>query len=338
MSFPAGKLPHDVLRAVLDTLEPDESVIVGPGIGRDAAAVRADDQVLVLKTDPVTFATDAIGWYLVNVNANDIACMGADPRWLLVTALLPEGRTDEQLVNGIFADVQRACAQVGCTLVGGHSEITEGLDRPILVGNMIGTAHEADLIDPKSAQPGDQVLLLAGVAIEGTSILATEMVDRLAGLVDDATLRRARGFLEEPGISVVRYARALRETLGDDLHALHDPTEGGLITALHELAEATGLGIEIEQDQIKVYPETEAISHALGIDPLGLIASGALLAVVPESRAEQALEAVARDGTPARVIGRMTADTSRRALIVDGHDIPLPIFDVDEIARIFAED
>jgi hydrogenase expression/formation protein HypE len=336
MVLPPGKLPPDLLRACLAGIDSDESVIVGPGIGRDAAAVRLGDRVLVLKSDPITFATSDIGWYLVNVNANDIACMGAQPRWLLVTALLPENATTPDLVNEIFDGLRRAAAETGCLLVGGHTEITTGLDRPILVGNMVGEATEAGLLDPTDARPGDAVLLIGGIAVEGTALLASEFADRLAASVDEATLDRCRRFLYEPGISVVASARRLRDRIGTALRALHDPTEGGLATGLHELAEASGCGIAVDGAAIHVYPETEVLCDALGVDPLGLIASGALLAAVADGAVDAALRACERGGVPAARIGELTGDPSTRLLERAGQTMPLPVFAVDEIARLFA--
>src|SRR6185437_15279740 len=104
--LPAGKLPPDLLAKLLATIPDDPSIVVGAGVGRDAAAVRHGDRILVLKSDPITFATDEIGWYAPNVNANDIACMGATPRWMLSTALLPEGSTTPALIEKIFSSLR----------------------------------------------------------------------------------------------------------------------------------------------------------------------------------------------------------------------------------------
>lgn len=334
--LPAGKLPPELLGPLLAGLGSDPSVIIGPGIGRDAAAIRVGDRVLVLKTDPITFATDDIGWYLVNVNANDIACMGARPRWLLVTALLPEGATTAALVEQIFGSLRDACDSLGVTLVGGHTEITTGLDRPILVGQMIGDADEDNLIDPRRATAGDVVILANGIAIEGTAILAQEMPGTLEPHLGAELVARARDFLHTPGISVVAAALTLQEALGARLHGLHDPTEGGLATGLREVAVAAGTGLRVEREAIFVYPETAAICEVLGLDPLGLIASGALLAVVAPEAARDALAALDDAGIPAARIGKLLPDPDQIMLRDQAGDVPLPEFAVDEIARLFA--
>lgn len=335
--LPAGKLPPHLLGPFLASITNDPSVIIGPGIGRDAAAVRFGDRVLVLKTDPITFATDEIGWYAVNVNANDIACMGATPRWMLVTTLLPDGATTPALVERIFNDLLAACDTLGINLIGGHTEITAGLDRPILVGQMIGETFEDQLIDPRRSQPGDAVILAQGIAIEGTAILAREWRETLTAKLGADLVERAAGFLHDPGISVVKAARALTTALGDGVHALHDPTEGGLASGLRELGAAAGLGITVDGDAIPVYPETRALCDLLGLDPLGLIASGALLATVAWERAPEALAALEAADVQAAVIGRLHPDPDHVTLNVGGREQPLPEFAVDEIARFFAD-
>lgn len=333
--LPPGKLPGDLLKALLDHyITPDPSVLIGPGVGRDAAAIRVDDSALVVKTDPITFATEDAGRYLINVNANDIVCMGATPRWVLVTALFPERETTPAFVEQTFGSLARAAAEVGIALVGGHTEITIGLDRLILIGQMLGTCAPSELYDLSRAKPGDAVILASGIAIEGTAILAREARDELIGRLDPETIEAAAGLLTAPGISVLPAANALRSA-SITIRGLHDPTEGGIATALAELSAATGLGIEVDGDSIPVLPATRAICAALGLDPLGLIASGALLAVVAGDNAEAAVRALDDAGIPGARIGSLTAAPGQW-LTRAGRREPLPVFAVDEIARFFA--
>lgn len=310
----------------------DQRVIVGPKVGTDAAAIDMGNSVLIVKSDPITFPTDDAGWYLVHVNANDIACMGGTPKWLLVTALLPESSTTNSLVDGIFSSIRRACEELDISLVGGHTEITIGLDRPILVGSMLGEATHAELIDPSRVRPEDALLLCKGIAIEGTSILAHEIQ---APEVSEPVLTSGRTFLHDPGISVVQAARLIIES-ATEVHALHDPTEGGLATALREIAAASDCGIEIDLDQVLVYPETVAICAALGLDPLGLIASGALLAAVPRADVDAIIRHLASHSVPCAQIGTFTSEARRIRATRSGKDSILPEFEVDELARYFS--
>ena len=224
--LPAGKLPGDLLGRLLERhAVHDERVLIGPGTGRDAAAIRFGDTALVVKSDPITFPTDRPAHHLVHINANDIACQGATPRWLLVTALLPHGTATAEMASGLFADLNRCAAEVGVEVIGGHTEITIGLDRPILVGTMLGETAADRLIDPRNARPGDRLLMTKVVGIEGTVILASELAPVLRERgVPDETITVARSMLSDPGISVLAEARALAEA--GAVSALHDPTEG----------------------------------------------------------------------------------------------------------------
>jgi len=333
MPLPVGKLPAAALSRLLGLCRADPRVIVRPGIGRDAAALAFGAQVVVAKSDPITFATDRIGWYAVNINANDVACLGATPRFFLATLLLPEGAATEELVEAIFRDVAASCEALDITLCGGHTEVTYGLDRPLVIGHLLGEVAPDRLVVNTRSRAGDDVLLTKGIAIEGTALIARERATELRRAVDPALLDRARGYLDTPGLSVLRDARALCRAAQP--HALHDPTEGGLATGLHELADAAGLGIEVEADAITLFPETEALCRHYGLNPLGLIASGALLAVTAPGDTAAALKALAADGITARRIGRMTERAEGVTIRRGGQRQPLPRFDSDEVAKLF---
>jgi len=333
--FPLGKLPADVLARLLAACAPsDPRVIVGPGIGLDAAVIDLGDRLLVAKTDPITFATDSIGWYAVQVNANDIATTGAAPCWFMATVLLPESRANEQLAEEIFAQIHSACAAIGVSLIGGHTEITHGLDRPIVVGAMLGQVARDRLVISSGAQPGDALLLTKGIAVEGTAIMAREKANELREF-DAAFLERCRNFLTEPGLSVVRDAAIATRYAAGRVHAMHDPTEGGLATGLRELAQASGVGLMIEADAVPVYPETQALCRATGLDPWGLIASGALLMAVEAADAETVARALEAQGIRAAVIGQVTEVTHGVKLHGPEGIRNLPRFERDEIARLF---
>lgn len=330
-----GKLPADVLARLLSgTAQSDPRVLQGPGIGADAAVIDMGDRLLIAKADPVTFATDRIGWYAVQVNANDVACMGAAPRWFLATVLLPEG-APESLAVSIYEQITAACDALGVALVGGHTEITYGLTRPIVSGQMLGEAARDAVVWPGGARPGDALILTQGIAIEGTAVLADEAVDAmLAAGMSQAEVSVAAALLDAPGISVVRAAHAAAKA---GVTAMHDPTEGGLATGLAELATAANAGLEVDEAAIRVLPETSAVCGALGLDPLGLLASGALLAAAAPERADDVLAALAAESIGAAVIGRVTeASAGLRLRTPDGLRA-LPSFPRDELARYLSQ-
>jgi hydrogenase maturation factor len=330
-----GKPPVELLTAWLARCTVrDARVVMGPRVGEDAAVIDLGDRYLVAKADPITFVAEEIGWYAVHVNANDLAVRGAQPAWFLMTLLLPDG-TDAALVGKIFALGVAACAEGGATLVGGHTEVTAGLPRPILSGAMLGEVAKGRLVTTGGAQPGDAVLLSKGIALEGASILARTADAELAARGVAQELRaRARDFLHRPGISVK--ADAAAATGAAAVHAMHDPTEGGLATGLWELAAAAGVGLRIDRAAIPVLPECAAACRALGLDPLGLIASGALLVTCGAGEADAVLRAWRGAGIPGAVIGRVVAPADGVMLTGPGAG-PLPCFARDELARYFAE-
>ncbi len=333
--LPPGKLPAWLLNKVLPVSASDPNVIVGPGLGRDAAAIAIGDRVLVAKNDPITFASEGGAEHLVAVNANDVACMGATPRWLLVTGLLPHGVTPADVLNQ-FAELREACRQRSVDLVGGHTEIVPGLERPILVGMMLGETSRGDLIEPGQARPGDILLLTKGLAIEGTALLARERRDRLIPLLGEDGVRAAAHLMHNPGISIVLDAELAREAGG--VTALHDPTEGGFATAVRELAVASGAGAEVDADALTILPETRVVTDALGLDPLGLLASGALLIAASPGAVPGIRRNLEAAGIPISVVGRLTGDPTSFTLHSGSDQRELPEFAVDEVARELAED
>ncbi len=335
--LPTGKLPPDLLQSVLAThAVHDPRVVVGARLGEDAAIIDLGDRYLVAAADPVTFATDELGWYAVTVNANDIAVRGATPRWFLATLLLPEGTTDEGTVRRLFAQLAEACATHAVALVGGHTEVTRGIDRPLIAGTMLGEVAKDRLVTTAGAQVGDAVVMTKGVPLEGAAIIAREKErELLARGVSASVVHTARGFLRTPGISVRREAEIACDVAR--VHAMHDPTEGGIAIALHELAAAAGVGLRINHERIAVLPEGRALCAAFGLDPLGTIASGALLLTVDSDEADLVLDALARASIAARVIGHVVPVEQGVTLVAGTRQWPLPTFARDEIARLFGE-
>lgn len=330
-----GKLDAALLDELLARFPvADPQVVVGPRVGEDVAVIDLGNCYLLAKTDPITFATDQIGWYAVHVNANDIATAGAAPRWFLATLLLPAGQTTADTVSAIFDQIADACRELQIALVGGHTEITYELNRPILAGQMLAVVDKDRLVTTAGAQVGDEVILTKGVAVEGTALIAREKGEslRAAGLAPEL-LERASQFLFQPGISVVRDALVAVEAGG--VHAMHDPTEGGVATGLHEVADAAGVGLRVERERIPILPECRALCAPFGLDPLGLLASGALLITAAPAATPAIQAALRRAGIRSAVIGCLRPPEEGRVLVEDGRERPLPRFDQDEIGKLF---
>ena len=334
MSLPTGKLsPHLLSRLLRAYTQAGDRVIVGPAVGEDATVIDFGETCLVAKTDPITFATDEIGHYAVTVNANDLAAMGAAPRWFLATVLLPEGGADEALVEEIFRSIHRAASGLGVAFCGGHTEVTHGIDRPIVVGQMLGEARREDLVRSSGLRAGDAILLTKGMGIEATAILARERGEGLRGRFGEDFLRRCREYLRDPGLSVLKEASIACETAR--VHAMHDPTEGGVATGLRELATASGVGMEVAAERLFMSGETRALCEASGLDPLGVISSGALLIGVAEGDAGRVADAIRGAGIRCERVGTAREQAFGVKLRRGERLEELPVFHRDEITKIF---
>jgi hydrogenase expression/formation protein HypE len=334
LPLPAGKLPNDLLRALLSGFRfEDPSLLIDPAVGEDIAAVDVSpEEVLVLKSDPITFATDAIGRYAVLVNANDIATSGATPRWLLTTLLFPVGSTPSRIAS-VVHDLEAFCRAWGVTLCGGHTEITDAVTRPVVAGMMAGTVARRRLIDKRTMRPGDHLLMTKGAGVEGTAIIARELAPRLrrSGM-SAAEIRRCRDFLDR--VSIIPEARRAAEMSGTS--AMHDITEGGVATAVEELGAAGGCRLRVHIDRIPVYPETRRICRLLGIHPFGLIGSGGLLICCRPGAAGKLQRRIEADGIEVARIGEVTRKGTGVEALRNGRAARWPRFAVDEIARLFA--
>jgi hydrogenase expression/formation protein HypE len=330
MKLLPGKLPPVMLQRLLRfTGAHDPLVLIGPRFGEDAAVIQLGNLCLVVKSDPITFTAQEIGWYAVHVNANDVAVMGVRPRWFQTTLIVPPG-TDSATVAGVFRDVDRAARSLGIAVTGGHSEISAAVTQPILAGNMQGIGKRSSLVTSDGARTGDVVILTKWAGIEGTSILARERATSCRKVLGTRGQKAAADFHRHPGISVVVEALAAAR-LGAT--AMHDPTEGGVAAALYELASASRRCLEIDLDLIPIHPLTSRLCSHFRIDPKALIASGSLLVAIPSARAARLLSRLKLQGIPATVIGRFRSGRGVRARS-GGKAASLAWPERDELARL----
>jgi len=355
-SLPTGKLPPELLAELISTLPiNDPDLFLGPGVGEDAAIIEVGrvagnggpssrrhgnssqqggaDTLLAAKSDPITFATDEIGYYAVNVCANDLAVCGARPRFYLPTVLLPEGTTEGE-VRGICDQLGAACRALDVVVAGGHTEVTAAVNQPVVAGTLLGEVERGKVVRTGGCRPGDAVLLVGSAGVEGTSIIAREMREALLEQGwSAAELEEAAHYLYEPGISVLEPALAAAEA--ELVTAMHDPTEGGVATGLWELADASGCGLEVELSAVPVTALTAAACAAFGLDPLGTIASGGLLAAAAAEDVDAVLGLWREMGRSGRVIGRVLPAGEGVYGLREGRRVGLPRFDADEIVKLW---
>jgi thiamin-phosphate kinase len=311
-SFLTGKIPAEFLSRIVfrRTGAPNRRLLLGPALGEDAAIIRVRGKVLVLTTDPITGARENAGWLSVHVNANDVATRGAKPVWFLCCLLLPE-RSDARLLEEIMSQVHEAAREISVTVAGGHSETTPGLTRPIIAGSMIGEITSGRYVTTSGAKAGDKIILTKTVGLEGTAVLASDLEEKLTSSLGTEIVQRAKAFSRR--MSVVKDAMIAKGTSG--VRAMHDPTEGGIICGLWELAEASKTGMVIEESKIRIASETEAVCRVLGIDPLRVLSSGALLVAARPKSAGRIVNSLRRHGVDACVIGEITRFARDRTLV-----------------------
>jgi hydrogenase expression/formation protein HypE len=323
-----GKIPPETLTRTVysHTGKRNPRLLLGPGIGRDIAAVK-NNPILIFTTDPITGTSTRIGEHSVYINANDIATAGARPVWYLCTILLPPG-SDERTLSDIMKGIDRASRKLGITVARGHTEATRGLKRPIIAGFMIGE-RRGRLLRAENTRVGDLILLTKTAGIEGTAIIASDYAERLKR-IPLQTLKRARRLSQQ--INVVTDASSMSKIPG--VRVMHDPTEGGVINGCWELGEASRLGMEVWADRIPIAEETRIICSRLGLDPLKLMSSGCLLAAVAPGSIDRAILALRRIRTRATVIGRMLPRAAGRKYTLAGKRFDLIAVPRDELYEL----
>jgi len=336
--FPVGKLPLNFLQALLQKYAPvthkNNRVKVDAGIGREAAVIELGERLLIAKTAPITFIAANIGDDALQINANAVACMGGEPQWFLATLLLPEKTTTPKLVEEIFRQLGEACKRINVTLCGGHAEITAGIDRPMIAGCLLGEAPLDRIFSPERIEPGDAIILTKGLAIAATARLGRERAQALSETFDTEFAENCRRYFHEPGISVLPEARLAWPEAG--IHALRDPTAGGLANALHEMLVARDLGVEINRDSIPLFPESKLLCEHFHLDILGLIASGALLIIGEESACMKLLPQLQRAKINPAMIGQVLPSGAGRWLVDGKQRYELPWFKRDEILKVLS--
>jgi hydrogenase expression/formation protein HypE len=303
MGFLPGKVPTEVLEKIVfrNLGAKRDDVVLSPSIGEDAAIVQAGNEVLAISSDPITGAEEWLGWLAVHVSANDVATRGVQPRWFNSIILLPKNSTTE-LIEKICTQMDKAARQLNVAIIGGHCEVTPGIEHPIVSGCAIGVAEDGKYVSSSGAKIGDRIILTKGTGIEGTAILASDRREELLEVFDESFLKKAENFFEK--ISVVKDAITAFRIGG--VSAMHDPTEGGVAGGLHELADAANIGFQVYEKEILIPEETSKICAHFEVDPLQLISSGSLLIVAEEEKTGEIISSLSRNGVQASIIGEVT--------------------------------
>lgn len=307
-----GKVPENVLkRSVfkqIHTKRPE--VVLGAGVGEDCAAIKlAADETLVMSTDPITGAVKDIGTLAIQVTVNDLASAGAEPVGVLLTVLLPESIREAKL-RAMMEQVEAACAKAGVQVMGGHTEVTAVVNQPVITVCGVGKVKDGKIISTAGARPGMDILVTKWIGIEGTSIIAKEHEEELLARFSTSFIEQAKGL--DVYLSVLSEAAV---AVRSGVSAMHDVTEGGIFGALWEMAEASGVGLEIDIKKIPIRQETVEICEFFGINPYQLISSGCMLMAAEDGN--MLVRELEKAGIPAAVIGKATEGNDRVLLNED---------------------
>lgn len=301
--LPPGKVPWEIVADLLAGELPPE-VKLGPSAGEDAALVEIGGELWAIASDPISFTAADAGRLAVIVNANDVAVRGARPTFFLAVGLIAPAEASEERVSELLSQIRDTCTEIGCTLIGGHTEVTPGLPHSMVVGTMLGRVVDRPLTTG-GLREGDLVGMTRFAGLEGTAILLDEHGANLGEILVSEETAEDGGAFAGDWLSVVD--EAMKAAACPGVTALHDVTEGGVGEALHEMAVASGLSIEVQRESIPVLPQTQRICVELGIDPLGLIGSGSMLVGCAESRRAEVENALSETSVPFAWIGRALA-------------------------------
>lgn len=302
-----------------------EEVIWGAQLGRDCGVVQLGKELISLTCDPITGSSFHLGLLATQVVVNDLICSGAEPVALLITLIFPPGITENE-IETIMREIDEAGKELGVSIIGGHTEISEAVNRSIIHCTGLGWIKDGYLPDVSKIEAGDYIVMTKGAGIEGTAILFSEKEKEWQNLLDEETINKGKEFWKM--MSVFQEGKI---ALPFHPHALHDATEGGVLGAIWEACMSRGLGFEIEEGKIPVYPETRVLAQLLDLDPLKLISSGTLIIFTPQPL--PLLQAL-REIVPAEVIGRVVKDPTKVLIRQNGEKEEIKECPQDELWRV----
>lgn len=322
-----GKIPDEELSEILSkyTNAKNKRVLLGPKLGEDAGIIdmgrkyTSEDNCLCVCVDPIIVDIKNAPYYAVAINVNDLVTRGAKPRWASASIFFPDGSTIKD-VEQFFEQLHAAIKPYNISLVTGHTEVTSLIKNPGIIMTMLGEVKKSDVITTGGAKKDDILIITGGAGIEGTSIIASDLHEKLEQNVPQEIISRAQGFIYDPGICI---AEAAYTAWKYKPNSLHDPTEGGIRKGIEELAIASDKGVLIDFDKIPIRNETKILCEAIRADPLGIFGSGALLISIPYDRGQKLLKEYNQKGILAGEIGRVVEKGKGRMLQYKGELIPL---------------
>lgn len=325
-----GKIPPDILdRIILDRIKDKglkrEDVVCRPKTGEDCAGIDIGNEICVLSTDPITGAGEEIGYLAVQINCNDIFSAGAEPVGILLTVLLPPNSTEEDLQK-IMEGVERGTKELGIEVLGGHTEVSDAVVRPVVSATVVGKTKNKKFVSTGGAEIGHKIVMTKYAGLEGTTIIAHDYEAKLLELgISDDVIKNAKSMKDLLSVGVES-----KIAMDFDVSAMHDVTEGGILGAVWEMGDCSGLGVKIYEKNILVKEETVEICKKCAVDYLKLISSGVM--IIATENAQGLVEALTNNGIDSAIIGEFFEGES--ILVTENGEIPLKEPDSDEIYSV----
>lgn len=325
-----GKLDSDLLeKAVINKIKHKrQDVLVHAGVGEDCATIDFGEYECVMSTDPITASVNDIGRLCIHISCNDIASNGIEPVGILLSVMLPEGTTEDDL-SAIMEQAADAAEECGVEIVGGHTEITTAVNQPVIVSTAIGRGKKGQSASAEKIKVGDCILMTKSAGIEGTGIIAGDYEEELAEFLSEEEINEAKALLSK--ISVVKDGMAAG-SIGT--HGMHDVTEGGILGAVWEMCRIAGVGAELLDEAIPVEAVTKKICAHYDIDYLRLISSGSMIIMASPDKKSVILEKLEAEGVAAREIGRILPIEEGLYLLKDGEKQEIEPPRADELYKV----
>lgn len=328
-----GKLDSALLqRIVIDNIKYKRSeVLTRAGVGEDCAVIDFGSYECVMSTDPITAAVNEIGRLAVHISCNDIASNGVEPLGIMLAVLLPEGTTAED-VELIMKQASEAAAQCGVEIIGGHTEITTAVNKPVIVSTAIGRARKWQSASAENIRVGDFILMTKSAGLEGTGIIASDFHEELRKFLSEEEIRQAAALLED--VSVVKEG-VIAGKIGTN--GMHDVTEGGILGAVWEMCQLAGVGAEVWGDQVPVEDVTRKICQYYGIDYLRLISSGSMIIMASPEKKAEIIKRLQATGVSVHTIGKILPADQGLTVMEDGIREPIDPPQSDELYKVVGD-
>lgn len=321
-----GKLNWDDLKKIIDNNRGKlrEDVLIKSGIGEDCSVIDYGEYKCVLSTDPITGAANNIGKLAIHINANDIGSSGAELVGFLVTILAPPNTTLED-IKAVMGEISEEASNLNAEILGGHTEITDAVNRIVVSCTAVGKGKGEEVVATKGAAFNDDIIVTKDLCLEGTSILVSDYYEHCKSFLSEEEIAEANSYGDM--LSVLKEGQIAGKL---KVSSMHDITEGGVLGALYEVAEASGCGFKIYEYLLPITEISKKVCEYFKIDAKKFISSGSLL--ITSKNGTKLVEQLKEKNIKATIIGKITK--SEKIIVVNNEEVIISPPENDELFNI----